>query len=80
MKILEHPVEIFDDENHKHHAAHWIMQVVDDSNPTTIEEWCGYKGIGYYFICEDEASVIGGFETFDKAVYERDNYFKQLMK
>lgn len=77
MKILEHPVETFND-NIRHHAAHWIMQVIDDSNPTNIERWCGYDGIGYYFIIEDEAHVIGQYPTFECAVEARDEYFKNL--
>lgn len=79
MKILEHPVEIFEDEDYKHHTAHWIMQVIDDSDKTRVDKLCGYTEIGYYFVDESEAYVIGPYDTFDLAVQARNDYFKKLL-
>jgi putative sterol carrier protein len=78
MKIIRHPVEKFEDEDYKHHAAHWVDEVVDNSDMSREEKLSGYKDNGYYFVDESESLVYGVFESFDKAVEERDKYFKQL--
>lgn len=79
MKFKEHPVETFDD-NIRRHAAHNIVEVVDDSNPNNIDKFCGYTKNGFYFICEDEATVTGPFASFDGAVEARDVYFEMLLE
>jgi len=77
MKTKSHPVETFND-NKSHYAAHWIDEVIDNSDMSREEKLSGYRDIGFYFVDESEAYVYGAYESFDKAVEERDKYFEQL--
>lgn len=77
MTIKEHPVETFND-NKIRHAAHSIMELVDNSDLTNWANHAGYKATGFYFIDESEAYVMGPFKGFDKAVEERNKYFENL--